>query len=176
MERHGFINTMMDVKVVILYATSNIVHLATEQEIYEICYQDECLSYFDVKEAIPQLVTGGHLEENLPGKFRITERGRETLQFVKDTLAFPVAQRVRQAAEEFDAKMERDQVVKTYLVEGETEDVTVAMELRDPMGQLMKLDLMAPSKAQAKKMEKVFQQQAEAIYQSIMAIFLEEME
>ena len=73
MQRLGFIHDMMDVKVLILYATSRSNYPMTSQDIYEVCYQDECLSYFDVCTAIPQLVQSGHLEKVEEDKYQITE-------------------------------------------------------------------------------------------------------
>ena len=49
MEKHGFIHNMMDVKVLILYVTARVDCPVTAQTIYELCYQDDCLSYFDVQ-------------------------------------------------------------------------------------------------------------------------------
>ena len=53
MHRLGFIHDMMDVKVLILFVAARASYPMTNQEIYELCYQDECLSYFDVCTAIP---------------------------------------------------------------------------------------------------------------------------
>ena len=63
MQRLGFIHDMMDVKVLILYVMARSSYPMTTQEIYELCYQDDCLSYFDVCTAIPQMVQSGHLKE-----------------------------------------------------------------------------------------------------------------
>ena len=57
METHGFIHSMLDVKVLILYVMARAAYPADAQKIYELCYQDDCLSYFDVQEALPQMVT-----------------------------------------------------------------------------------------------------------------------
>ena len=44
MKRLGFIRDMMDVKVLILFVLSRVNYPMTVQEIYELCFQDECLS------------------------------------------------------------------------------------------------------------------------------------
>lgn len=72
MERHGFIRDILDVKLLILYVMSLIEEPASAQTIYELCYQDERLSYFDVQEAIPQMVETGHLEIVEDGCYQIT--------------------------------------------------------------------------------------------------------
>ena len=66
MQRLGFIHDMMDVKVLILYVMSRVNYPVTVQQIYELCYQDECLSYFDVCTAVPELVKNAH--QDIGGK------------------------------------------------------------------------------------------------------------
>ena len=65
MERHGFIQDILDVKILILYVMSLVQDPVSAQTIYELSYQDERLSYFDVQEAIPQMVESGHLENHI---------------------------------------------------------------------------------------------------------------
>ena len=73
MEHLGFIQDMMDVKVLILFVAARLKGAATVQELYELAYQDERLSYFDVCTAVPEMVQSGHLQQ-LPGaRYRITE-------------------------------------------------------------------------------------------------------
>ena len=46
MERLGFIQDMMDVKVLLLFVAARLKGAATVQELYELAYQDEsCLLY-----------------------------------------------------------------------------------------------------------------------------------
>ena len=102
MEPRGFIHSMMDVKVLILYVVSRVLYPVDAQKIYELCYQDDCLSYFDVQEALPQMVKSGHLECRSDGTYVITDKGRETSDLVEDSLAYPVAQRALLAVERYN--------------------------------------------------------------------------
>ena len=76
MKKLGFIHDMMDVKVLVLYVAARTTYPLTVQEIYELCYQDDCLSYFDVCTAVPELVQSGHLRALPEERFEITEKGR----------------------------------------------------------------------------------------------------
>ena len=80
MQRLGFIHDMLDVKVLILFVMSKVNYPVNTQEIYELCYQDECLSYFDVCTAIPEMVKSGHLQELEGETYEITPKGREVLE------------------------------------------------------------------------------------------------
>ena len=64
MQRLGFIHDMLDVKVLILFVMARVSYPVSTGEIYELCYQDDCLSYFDVCTANPEMVKSGHLKED----------------------------------------------------------------------------------------------------------------
>ena len=80
MKRLGFIHDMMDVKVLILYVAAKAEYPMTMQEVYELCYQDDCLSYFDVCTAIPEMVASGHLAPVDEERYEITEKGRKAFE------------------------------------------------------------------------------------------------
>ena len=83
MQRLGFIHDMLDVKVLILFVTARANYPMSLQEIYENCYVDDCLSYFDVCTAIPEMVETGHLKEVEAGKYVITDQGREDGELIE---------------------------------------------------------------------------------------------
>ena len=93
MQRLGFIHDMLDVKILILFVMARVSYPVTNGEIYELCYQDDCLSYFDVCTAIPEMVKSGHLSETEDGKYVITEKGKADGSLTEDSIAFTVKQR-----------------------------------------------------------------------------------
>ena len=176
MERHGFIHDILDVKILILYVMSLVEGPVSAQTIYELCYQDECLSYFDVQEAIPQMVETGHLEKMKDGFYAITDKGRETEEITEDSIAFPVKQRARTAAEKLNRTTKREQFIRTDIQKRENDEYVVVMGLDDLQGPLMNLELTVPNLQQARKLEAAYRKNAEAVYQSVMIGLLEEAE
>ena len=176
METHGFIHSMLDVKVLILFVLSRARYPADAQRIYELCYQDDCLSYFDVQEALPQMVDSGHLELQEDGTYVITDKGRETAQLVEDSLAYPVARRAARAVERFNRDVKRDSRIRTEILPRECGDFSVLMGLDDEQGSLMTLELMAPTQPQARRLARTFHDHAEEVYQLVMELLLEHSE
>ena len=174
MQRLGFIHDMLDVKVLILFVTARVQYPATMQEIYELCYQDECLSYFDVCTAVPEMVTSGHLEEVEPEKYQITTKGRETEELTRDSIAFTVKQRAENAVVRFNRQIRRSSLVKTQVLPRENEEYAVIMSLDDEMGNLMTLELQAPDSRQATRLARLFENKAENVYNLIMTELLDE--
>lgn len=174
MQRLGFIHDMLDVKVLILFVTARSSYPMTTQQIYEVCYQDDCLSYFDVCTAIPQMVISGHLKELEDGRYEITEKGRQDGAVTEDSIAFTVKQRAENAVSKFNRQLRRSSFVKTQIVPRNSGDFSVIMALDDEMGNLMTMELQAPDQRQAVRLGKLLEKKAEEVYNLTMTVLLDE--
>ncbi len=174
MQRLGFIHDMMDVKVLILFVTARSNYPMTVQEIYEVCYQDDCLSYFDVCTAVPEMVKSGHLAAVEEEKYQITEKGRDAGSLVEDSVAFTVKQRAENAVARFNRQIRRSSYVKTQVIPRDSGDYSVIMSLDDEAGNLMTLELMAPDQRQAVRLSRLFEKKAEDVYNLTMAELLDD--
>ena len=174
MLRLGFIHDMMDVKVLILFVASRSNYPMTNQEIYELCYQDECLSYFDVCTAIPEMVESGHLHQVDEERYEITDKGRNDGKLTEDSIAYTVRQRAENAVARFNRQLRRSSFVKTQIIPRENGEQSVVMILDDEMGNLMTLELVAPDQRQAVRLGKLFEKKAENVYSLIMTELLDE--
>lgn len=174
MKRLGFIHDMMDVKVLILFVTARTTSPVTVQEIYELCYQDDCLSYFDVCTAVPQLVESGHLDKLPDERYQITAKGKENGALTEDSVAFTVRQRAEKAVDAFNRKLRRSSFVKTELIEKENGEFAVVLTLEDEMSSLMKLELTAPNQRQAIHLSRRMEEKAEMLYNLSMTVLLED--
>ena len=174
MKRLGFIHDMMDVKVLILYVAARSEYPMTMQEVYELCYQDDCLSYFDVCTAIPEMVASGHLTQVDEERYEITEKGRTDGELTADSIAYTVKQRAENAVSRFNRQLRRSSFVKTQIIPRGNEDFSVVMSLDDEFGNLMTLELMAPNQRQAVRLGRLLEKKAEMIYDLTMAELLDE--
>ena len=176
MQRLGFIHDMMDVKVLILFVASRCNYPLNTQELYELCYQDDCLSYFDICTAVPEMVASGHLETQEQEKYVITEKGRQTATLTEDSIAFTVKHRAENAVARFNRQLRRSSFVKTQIMPRDNGEYSVVIGLDDEMGNLMTLELAAPDQRQALRMTRMLEKKAEIIYNLTMAELMEEEE
>ena len=176
MKRLGFIHDMMDVKVLILFVTARSNYPMTCAEVYELCYQDDCLSYFDVCTAIPEMVASGHLKEVEGDKYQITEKGRHDGALTEDSIAFTVKQRAENAVATFNRQLRRSSFVKTRVVPGKNGEYSVILSLDDDTGSLMTLELSAPDQRQAVRLGRLFENKAEEVYSVVMMTLLDDEE
>ncbi len=173
MKRLGFIHDMMDVKVLILFVAARVQYPMTAQEVYELCYQDECLSYFDVCTALPEMVTSGHMSQLEDERYAITEKGKEHGKLTEDSLAFSVRQRAENAIDKFNRQLRRRSFIKSQVIPRDSGDYSVVMTLDDEVGNLMKLELTAPNHRQALRLGRLFEEKGEMTYNLIMTQLLD---
>ena len=176
MRRLGFIHDMLDVKVLILFVMARVSYPVNTQQIYELCYQDDCLSYFDVCTAIPEMVKSGHLKDDGEENYVITEKGKADGSLTEDSIAFTVKQKAENAVARFNRQIRRSSFVKTQIIPRESGDFSVIMALDDEFGNLMTLELVAPDQRQAVRLGRLFEKKAEAVYNLTMAELLDEEE
>ncbi len=174
MQRLGYIHSMMDVKVLILYASARSNYPMTVQEIYEVCFQDDCLSYFDVCTALPEMVTSGHLVQLEGEQYEITEKGRQDGAITEDSIAYTVKCRVEEAVGRFNRQLRRKSYVRTQVQPREDGEYSAIMSLDDDKGNLMPLELMAPDRRQALRLEKLMEEKAEDVYKLTMTLLLDD--
>ena len=174
MQRLGFIHDMLDVKVLILVVMGRVNYPVIIQQIYELCYQDDCLSYFDVCTAVPEMVKSGHLRELENDCYEITEKGKADGSLTEDSIAYTVKCKADNAVNRFNRQIRRSSFVKTQIIPREGGDFSVIMALDDEAGNLMTLELMAPNQRQAVRLGRLFEKKAEAVYNLTMAELLDE--
>ena len=174
MQRLGFIHDMLDVKVLILFVMNRVSYPVTVGEIYELCYQDDCLSYFDVCTAIAEMVKSGHLKEEEGERYVVTDKGRADGSLTEDSIAFTVKQRAENAVAKYNRQIRRSSFVKTQVIPRDSGDFSVIMSLDDEVGNLMTLELVAPDQRQAVRLGKLFEKKAEMVYNLTMAELLDE--
>ncbi len=163
MQRLGYIHDMLDVKVLILYVTARANYPMSLQEIYETCYVDDCLSYFDVCTALPEMVRTGHLKEE-GEKYAITDKGREDGALTEDSIAYTVRQKAEDLINRFNRQLKRSSFVKTQIIPRENGEYSVIMSLDDELSNLMTLELVAPNQRQAVRLGRMFEKKAETVY------------
>ncbi len=169
----GFVRDMMAVKVLILYIMARVESAVNLQQIYELCFQDERLSYFDVCTAIPEMVTTGHLQQQ-GDTYEITQKGRETQELTAEEVMYSLRCRVDDAVADFNRRVRRSSRVTTEIDERASGEIAVRLLLHDPTGELMRLELIAPDHHQAKRLQTSLEEKSELLYDLVMTALLDD--
>ena len=167
-EPRGFIYTLQDVKTLVLFVLSRVKQPVSMTTLYELCFQDDRLSYFDLAIAVPELIASGHVSEQ-DAQYQITEQGRADGAVLETDLAMSLRARCEQAIAQYQAELQRAESADCELRPREDGLYDVVMTQRSVMGQLLKLELMAPNLNQARVVERAWQQNSEDVIKAVMA-------
>ena len=169
MTYHGFIHDMLDVKKLILFVTEKLLYPVSEQKLFSLCMQDDKLSYFQVMEAIPQMVESDLLAESKDG-LTITDHGREIASITNNALALPVRQRAEKAVDRYNREVRRDSFIRTEVLDQPNGEALAVLHLDSEVGSLMTIEYVCPTSHHAAQLARVFPERANQLYRTVTEI------
>ena len=173
MDRHGFIQSELELKTLVLYAMKSLGRAVSFPALTELALCDGAIDYFEYTVCFEDLVKTGHIEE-CAGEYSITARGRTNLLACADSLALPIRKRVDAGAAVLANELNRGEHISAKVISGESDKITALLSLNDDTGKIMFLELLAPDRAQANRMAAKFRKNAESFYVKLMEYLLEE--
>lgn len=172
MNRAGFIHDKLDIKFLILYLMSRVAAPVDFTTLADLTFCDDGVEYFDFAESVAELVQTGHLRQE-DNRYTITEKGRRNGTVCESSLAFSVRQKCDRNLVRVNNVLRRDSQVRTELLPREDHGVTLRLILDDDKGNIMTLDMLTVSEAQANQLAETFRAHPEKLYESILQVLLD---
>ncbi|MCD8115759.1 MAG: DUF4364 family protein [Oscillospiraceae bacterium] len=172
MENLGFIRDKLDIKILILFILEKLPGPVEPLVLSDLTLLDGGFTWFDYTDCLADLVKTGHISE-ADGKYEITEKGRRNVNTVASSLPYSVRAKAERLTAPVAAAMSRSSMIETASEPGANGGKTVSLRLSDGMGEIISMRLAVPDEAQAQRMESLFRDRAEEIYNRILQIFLE---
>ncbi len=172
MNRAGFIHDKLDIKFLILYLMSRVAAPVDFTTLADLTFCDDGVEYFDFAESVAELVQTGHLRQE-DNRYTITEKGRRNGTVCESSLAFSVRQKCDRNLARVNSALRRDSQVRTELLPREDNGVTLRLILDDDKGNIMTLDMLTVSEAQANQLAEKFRAHPEKLYESILQVLLD---
>lgn len=167
-ERFGFIHGKTDIKLLILFVLRRLPGTVKRELLLDIVQCDGGVGYFDFSDCLSELTEAGQVVEEEDG-YRITEKGAANSETVESSLPYTV----RKKAEKLLApEAERLRRLALLTAEHSVDEngCIVTLALNDGKGEMLRTQLLCADEAQAKRMEKHFKNNAEAIYAEFIRI------
>jgi len=167
MAKQGFIHDKLDIKMLVLYLASHAAGPLSFDVLTDLVMDHEGVDYFVYAEAVSELVESGHLqmEEDL---YAITEKGRANSAACESSLPFSVRRRCGRDLAPVNAALRRNAQVRGEARSNADGSVTAHMVLADDGGELLAIDLLCPSQAQAERLIAGFKAMPERIYNEVL--------
>lgn len=171
MSRIGYIQSDLDLKLLILYIMNRVASPITFNQLLDLALCDEGVDYFSLTQAVNHLVETQHLclEQE---RYNVTEKGRHNSFICQDSLPYSIRSRCDTNLAVLNAQLRRDAQVRGDVITRPDGTFTVRLHLDDDAGSLLKLELFTPSQAQAEHLAQQFRSHPEQVYNGVVNALL----
>jgi len=169
MDGCGFIRENLDIKILILFILNRLPGPVDEETLMDLTLCDKGFTYFEYASCLADLVRTEHVTLT-DGFYTITEKGARNGYMTESSLPYSVRIKSEKNAAEAAKIIQRRSMVKAGHAKLDSGAISVNFSLSDGIGEIMKLELVAPSEEYAEKMEKNFKENAESIFNQIVTL------
>ncbi|MDD5938015.1 MAG: DUF4364 family protein [Clostridiales bacterium] len=171
MARIGFIRDKLDIKMLELYLMARVAGPIDFDTLVDLAMRHEGVDYFELAEATAELVESGHLAL-ADERYSITEKGRVNSAACESSLPYSVRRRCNRDLAPVNAALRRNAQVRGEKRRNADGSVVARMALDDNGGNLLTIDLLCPSEAQADRLISRFKSQPEQVYNEVLEALL----
>ena len=162
----GFIQSELDLKLLVLYIMSRVAGPVTFLQLLELALCDEGVDYFSLTEAVGHMVETGQLERDEEQRYSITEKGRRNSEICESSLPYSVRMHCDENLVRVNDAIRR----QAHVSDNEDGTCTLHLRLDDVGTPLLQLELLTPSRPQAAAMAHRFQSDPTALYYHIVTL------
>ena len=167
----GFIQSELDLKVLVLYIMSRTAAPITFLQLLDLALCDAGVDYFSLTQVVDHLVETEHLTLE-DQHYTITDKGRHNSRICESSLPYSVRRRCDDNLAKINAQLRRDAQVRGDLIPRPDGTFTVSLALDDDAGSLLKLELLTPSRDQAQHLVNQFKFHPEQVYNGVINALL----
>lgn len=173
MARPGFIHDPLDIKLLVLYVMSRVAAPVDFAALTALALQDDGMDYFLFAQAVEELVASGHLMLGDDGLYSITEKGRANSAVMENSLPSVVRGRCNRALASHNNALRRAEQVTAQVDTMEEGRCQLTLGLSDDAGELFRLTLALPDRAQAQSVADSFQAAPDKLFHALVAVLLD---
>lgn len=171
----GYIQSELDLKLLILYIMARTAEPVTIMQLWEVALCDGGVDYFSLTEAVDHMVQTGQLsKEN--DRFSITEKGQRNSEICQSSLPYSVRRHCDESLASVNRLLRQEAQIKTDISDNTDGTCTLHLCLNDIETPLLKLELLTPSQDQAQAMAKKFRADPARLYLHITRLLTEQEE
>ncbi len=168
--KDSVLNTMMDIKVFLLFLLDNIAHPIDHTTLMAIIMKNVDVLSFDYEEALRDLVDTEHLYyDEVDGEryYMISDKGRFVASELYDNLDKDFRERSLRLAIKHISLSDSGASLEAYITEAEANRFRVTMVASDKYGEIMRTSLVVNSRAEAERIKQNYDNKPDGVYRGI---------
>lgn len=173
MAQYGFIHNKLDVKLLVLYILSCAAGPLERDTLIDLAMVDDGVDYFTFMEVLSELEETEHLTCT-GDSYAITDKGRKNSAVCESSLPYSVKYKAMLKLSKVNAALRRDAQVRSEILPRDGGAYTLRLALDDEAENLLTIELLAPSLAQAEQLAEHFRTRPEQVYNSVLDILLDQ--
>ncbi len=167
----GGLKNRADIKLLVCYIINNVDRPITKTQINEVMLQQSLANYFEVNQAITELLEDGNIVAELDGEDEIlttTEKGRAASEVLQKDIPLTVREKAISAATRILLRARRESENKIEIQKLEV-GYNVTFTILEKEDELMKLTLYVADSEQAQQIKERFLEDPTALYSVIIS-------
>ena len=175
MSHIGFIQSELDLKLLVLYIMARTAAPITFLQLLELALCDSGVNYFTLTQAVEHMVETGQLErEN--DRYTITEKGRRNSEICENSLPYSVRMHCDENLVHVNDTLREEAQIHASVQPNNDGTHTLKLRLDDVGTPLFQLELLVPDPKQAQMMVRSFRRNPAALYHSLSALLIQQAE
>lgn len=162
----GFIQSDLDLKLLVLYITARTAGPVTFMQLLEVALCDAGVDYFSLTQAVEHMVETGQLTRE-DDRYAITENGRRNSQICESSLPYSVRMHCDENLRKVNDLLRQEAQIQSRIRDNEDGTHTLFLHLDDVGTPLLQLELLVADRAQAERMGKAFKADPTGVYHDI---------
>lgn len=162
----GFIQSELDLKLLVLYIMARTAGPVTFLQLLEVALCDAGVDYFSLMGAVTHMVETGQLTcEN--DRYSITENGRRNSEICESSLPYSVRMHCDENLLKVNDILRQENQIQSSIRDNEDGTHTLFLHLDDVGTPLFQLELLVPDRARAERMAKAFKSDPTGLYHDL---------
>lgn len=167
----GGLRTKNEIKILIGYLLSRLDTPLTREQLDEIVCGEELANYFEMSQALSELVENGNVYIKKNNELIITGTGRENSETLEHDIPYTVRERALNAAVRLQTRLRRERENKISIEQLE-KGCNVTLGVVDGDDELMSVKLFVADYDQALSVKERFLEDPVKIYSNIVALLM----
>lgn len=162
----GYIQSELDLKLLVLYIMSHTAGPITFLQLFDLALCDGGVDYFSLTQAVNHMVETEHLTKE--GElYSITEKGRRNSEICENSLPYSVRMHCDENLVKVNEQLRREAQIQAKILHNEDGTCTLHLHCDDVGSPLLDLKLLVPGTEEAIPMSNKFRDDPVSLYQTI---------
>lgn len=168
----GFIQSELDLKLLVLYIMSRAAAPITFLQLLDLALCDAGVDYFSLTQAVDHMVATGQLTKE-DDHYSITDKGRRNSEICESSLPYSVRMHCDENLVKVNEVLRREAQIRTAIQDNADGTCTLQLCLDDVTTPMLRVELLTANRTQAAQMADRFRVDPAALYRGITQLLTE---